>query len=146
MFIEKHKVYGNKWSEIGKFLNGRNDNAVKNYFYSSVRKIVRKVSLRKPFDANDTEVEKELIIYLTEYILQMYQNYLNRKRGEKDNGTKFKIVDGLLSQDQEMEYEEEKDESSQRLRSGDKYVIRKLISLKLTPEIMQEYVNMLKTG
>jgi len=46
MFIEKHKIYGNKWSEIGKFLNGRNDNAVKNYFYSSVRKIIRKVSLK----------------------------------------------------------------------------------------------------
>ena len=62
MFIDKHKIYGNKWAEIGKFLNGRNDNAVKNYYYSTVRKVMRKISLKKlTYDLKDNDVERELI-------------------------------------------------------------------------------------
>ena len=44
IFCEKHEVLGNKWVEIAKSLSGRNDNAVKNYFYSSIRKYIRKIA------------------------------------------------------------------------------------------------------
>ena len=44
IFWEKHEVLGNKWVEIAKSLIGRNDNAVKNYFYSSIRKYIRKIA------------------------------------------------------------------------------------------------------
>ena len=39
----KHLEYGNKWSEISKYLSGRTDNNIKNHFYSRLRKYIRKI-------------------------------------------------------------------------------------------------------
>ncbi|PXF42920.1 Transcription factor MYB44 [Gracilariopsis chorda] len=38
IIIEKHRVLGNRWSRIAKFLNGRSDNSVKNRFYVTLKK------------------------------------------------------------------------------------------------------------
>ena len=35
---------GNKWAQIAKKLPGRTDNNVKNFFYSSLRRAIRKVN------------------------------------------------------------------------------------------------------
>ena len=35
---------GNKWAQISAFLPGRTDNAVKNFFYSSVRRVLTKLN------------------------------------------------------------------------------------------------------
>jgi hypothetical protein len=142
VFIDKHKVYGNKWAEIGKFLNGRNDNAVKNYYYSTVRKVMRKISLKKlTYDLKDNDVERELTIYLSQYIMVMYQEYINKKKIEK----------GMEVSDSDMQVlsdsnEESKQERSNNLRTGDKYIIRKLVSLKITPAQIQDYINLVISG
>jgi hypothetical protein len=142
VFIDKHKVYGNKWAEIGKFLNGRNDNAVKNYYYSTVRKVMRKISLKKlTYDLKDNDVERELTIYLSQYIMVMYQEYINKKKVEK--GIEVSDIDMQVLSDSN---EESKQERSNNTRTGDKYIIRKLVSLKITPAQIQDYINLVISG
>ena len=39
-----HSLYGNHWSKISARLSGRTDNAVKNFYYSRIRKRIRKLT------------------------------------------------------------------------------------------------------
>lgn len=148
IFISKHKSFGNKWTEIAKSLDGRNDNAVKNHFYSSIRKVIRKIRKQKVTnDLKTNDVERELTIYLSQYMHEMYQEYLNKKRIEKNVPVPLSSQADPNSQPFGADMDEEaKQQTGSGPKKGDKYIIRKLVSMKISPDQIQDFVNLVTTG
>ncbi|KAG7994303.1 hypothetical protein I3843_01G052000 [Carya illinoinensis] len=45
--IKAHQIYGNKWAEIAKFLDGRTENSIKNHWNCSVRKKLESINFAR---------------------------------------------------------------------------------------------------
>ena len=43
LIVQAHGFFGNKWADIARLLPGRTDNAVKNHYYSTIRRRVRQI-------------------------------------------------------------------------------------------------------
>ena len=93
ILFNKHLEYGNKWSDISKFLPGRTDNSIKNRFYSKLRKFIRKILKQ----INKENLLKNNGIDYYKYNSDKVYKLLKKYKVTYKNVTKDTILDLIIS-------------------------------------------------
>jgi len=71
IFTEAHKIHGNKWAEISKYIPGRTDNSIKNHFYSIIRTLIKRI---KKFEITNEIYNDEQKCNQSEYLIYYLKN------------------------------------------------------------------------
>lgn len=84
LFCQKHELHGNRWIDIEKyFTTGKTVTEIKNYFYSTVRKIIRLIkSNRITYSQRHCQLTKNITSYFAGYVLKCC---LQLQPGSKQN-------------------------------------------------------------
>ena len=98
------RVYGNRWSVIAKCLHGRSENSIKNYFYSTVRKNIRRINksliiekIVRPINELRNDPIVSWLVFCSDkkskIISSCYKNSLDKKNSENISETNLETQD-----------------------------------------------------
>lgn len=105
---------------------------------------------------NSFTLAKNLSLYFSQYIKKMYSEYLTKLAMKKQNAINAANndvpmdVDGQTEEQRqqilrEYEMEETKEEKAKSMKSGEKYIIKKLIQFKINIPKIDDYIQKLET-
>ena len=92
ILFKMHLEYGNKWSEISKYLPGRSDNSIRNHFYCKLRKFITKIFKQ----INKENLLKNNGIDLYKYNSGTIYKLLKKNKISYKNITKDTILDMII--------------------------------------------------
>jgi hypothetical protein len=113
LFAMQTKV-GNKWAQIAAFLPGRTDNAVKNFFYSSVRRVLTKLNLylSKQKNRKEFKIIRQFEADYLSKLMAVVDGHYDKKMRLSGEGTQelsrniLAEITNLVSVEQRLDIEE----------------------------------------
>eukprot|EP00347_Sterkiella_histriomuscorum_P023660 403333831 len=128
VFIQAHMIHGNKWAEIAKMIPGRTDNAIKNHFYCTLRKLISRVQKDEmPQDIKHDLQTRSHNCYLIKYLKTLISSSAN----------------AIISPSQQLEQSQlyTQDDMMNDIGSSDQYLLKKLKESGITVETMDIYLK-----
>ena len=85
LLFEKHQEMGNMWTAISKCFPNKTENIVKNYFYSSLRKLCRKIKkgILPKLDDPKCSLNVSHYYHLLDYLLEVCNPHCTYKRAKR---------------------------------------------------------------
>ncbi len=74
ILFEKHQEMGNKWTTISQYLPSKTENIIKNFYYSSLRKLCRKIKkgILPKFGEPKCVLNLQQHLHLLDYIIEIF--------------------------------------------------------------------------